>query len=347
MDTHIKNICEEIYNFNSFDEFKDKTILITGANGLIGGMFSDYFSYLNEIKNYNIKLVLTSFKIKEDVKRIEHLVNKPYVTYISLDLTKEQSWGEIDNHSIDYAFYCAGYATPKKFIDQPISSFLINTLGLYNLLDFICKNNNKCKFLYISSAEVYSANKDMVHKETDNLIIDINNKRNFYKFGKISGELILSDFLNKGLNVKSIRTSVCYGPGILDDDSRVISDLSKKAFNNDVIELMDDGSAKRKYLHISDFCKMVFNITNYGKKSVYNTSGNQENTVKEIAKIISDKTDKKIKLGSTSNIISRYAPKDVMLSLSNYEDEFGVHEFKPTKDGISEFVDWYKSFLKK
>jgi hypothetical protein len=36
-----------------------------------------------------------------------------------------------------------------------------------------------------------------------------------------------------------------------------------------------------------------------------------------------------------------------MLSLSNYEDEFGVHEFKPTKDGISEFVDWYKSFLKK
>lgn len=345
MNKYVFKICEEIFDFNTFEEFKDKTILITGANGLIGGMFADYFSYLNEFKNYNIKLILCSYKNKEKVERISHLVDKPYVNYINLDLTENLDNSKLPTSIIDYCFYCAGYATPKKFIENPISSILINTVGLYNILNFTYKNNKNCKFLYISSSEVYSNTNKTIHNECDQLTIDLDNKRNFYKIGKISGELLVNKFVENGFDAKSIRTSVCYGPGVLSDDNRVISDLTRKGLHNDSIQLLDDGSSIRKYLHISDFCKMVFNIINYGTKNVYNTCGNEKNTVLELAKYISDLTGKEIILGSSSNVISKYAPEDVNLSLKNYEDDFGEHTFKSTKNGITEFVNWYNDTI--
>ena len=345
MNKYIKKICEEIFEFNKFEEFKNKTILITGANGLIGGMFADYFSYLNDIKNYNINLILCSYKDISNLKRINHLVNKDYVQYVNVDLTKNCNWSNFILTKVDFCFYSAGYATPKKFIENPIGSILVNTVGVYDILDFIYENNKNCKFTYISSAEVYSNSFNKIHSETDDLIVNLENKRNFYKLGKISGELLINEYIKQGLLGKSIRTSVCYGPGVLGDDNRVISDLTRKGLTENNIQLLDGGLSTRKYLHISDFCKMVFNITHYGTKNVYNTCGNEEKTVLEIAQYISNITNKKIILGSTNNVISKYAPEDVSLSLENYKKDFGNHIFKTTKEGIEDFVNWYKKII--
>ena len=118
MNKFIENVCDSIFSNGDMEEFKNKTILITGANGLIGGLLSEYFNYLN-------------------------------VTYESLDLSMKTQGDSILDHKIDYCFYCAGYAQPSKFMSDFYSTLSINLVGLHDTLESIFIQNKHAKVLYL------------------------------------------------------------------------------------------------------------------------------------------------------------------------------------------------------
>jgi nucleoside-diphosphate-sugar epimerase len=345
MDSFVKKICDDVFKTNNYTNFKNKNILITGANGLIGGILADFFHYLNQEKKFNINLILTSKSKSSDLIRIKHLLTEEYVTYFDYDLsTATQNIPDLPK--IDYCFYSAGYATPTKFIDRPIETLNTNINGLYMFLELIMGNNPNAHFLYISSGEIYSANNNSdLYKETDIINIDLSNKRNFYKIGKITGELLINYFRDKGLKASSIRTTICYGPGVLDTDNRVLSDLTRKGINNNIVQLMDNGESTRKLLHITDFCLMVLNISQTCKYETYNVNGSDELSIFEIASIISEILNVPVEKGNELNVITKYATNSVSMSISRYEEEFGKHTFISTEEGIKNFVDWYKTIL--
>ena len=340
MDKYIKTICDEIYSTQDFKSFNNKTVLVTGVNGLIGGMISEFFYYLKTKKGYNIKLILTSKS--ETANRLKHL-NNTFFEYYSIDLSKNDISDFISKQKINYCFYSSGYATPSSFIDKPLETLNININGLYNTLNFIKNNNEDAKFLYISSGEIYSSNNNyFLHDEVNQITVDMSNKRNFYKIGKIAGELLINNFRNTGFNASSIRTTICYGPGNI-NDNRMLVDLVRKGLTEDKIQLMDDGSSTRKLIHISDFCSMIFNIIKEGKNDVYNISGEEELSIFQIGEIISNYISKPVIKGHEINNITKYASATNSMSLRRYEEEFGNHSFKSIEDGIKEFIDWYKN----
>ena len=346
MDNFIEKICDDIFKTQDFNHFNNKTILITGANGLLGGIISDFFSYLNENKNFKINLLLTSKSEFSKLTRIKHLLDKEYVKYFSHDMTKSSPFSNISGYKIDYCFYSSGYATPTKFLDNPIETLNINTNGLYETLKFVTNNNSNSKFLYMSSGEVYSANDNTdLYKETDVINIDIDNKRNFYKVGKIAGELLVNSFRDKGFKASSIRTTICYGPGVEENDNRVLSDLIRKGIKNNSIQLMDSGQSTRKLLHITDFCSMIFNIIKTCNSENYNVNGKDELSIIEMARIISKSLNKPVIPGNEINLITKYSANSVSMSINRYEKEFGKHSFKPVEEGITELVEWYKTIL--
>ena len=327
---------EKIFNSVDLQKLKNKNVLITGANGLIGGFLAEFFDYLNNKHSYNINLILTSLSKKP--KRIEKLLND--CRYISADLSKDTlDYGE---QNIDYCFYCAGYAQPSKFMSRPYETMAINTLGLNNIFSKIFNNNPKAKCIFLSSSEVYSANKtNDSHKETDLISIDIDNKRNFYILGKLGGESIVNNFRTKGFDAISARVSLCYGPGILQDDARVMSEFVQKGLTQEYIQLFDEGMASRRYLHIEDFTVMLLNTTLFGKSGLYNISGEEENSIYELACIVGERLNKEVKKGKSNNLVSSTAPKIVWNSLDRYNSEFSKPNFKPLKEGVLEFIDWY------
>ena len=327
---------EKIFNSVDLQKLKNKNVLITGANGLIGGFLAEFFDYLNNKHSYNINLILTSLSKKP--KRIEKLLND--CRYISADLSKDTlDYGE---QNIDYCFYCAGYAQPSKFMSRPNETIALNTSGLNNVFSKIFNNNPKAKCIFLSSSEVYSANKtNDSHKETDLISIDINNKRNFYILGKLGGESIVNNFRTKGFDAISARVSLCYGPGILQDDARVMSEFVQKGLTQEYIQLFDEGMASRRYLHIEDFTVMLLNTTLFGKNGLYNISGEEENSIYELACIVGKRLNKEVKKGKSSNLVSSTAPKIVWNSVDRYNSEFSKLNFKPLKEGVLEFIDWY------
>ncbi len=183
--------------------------------------------------------------------------------------------------------------------------------------------------------------------EEDRLCVDMTNKRNSYILGKLCGESIVNDFRARGLNALSARVSLCYGPGVLFDDTRVLSEIVRKGLSNtkEQIELFDDGSASRRYLHICDCMVMLLNITLKGLNSVYNVCGTEERTIHELATIVGNYVNKPVKKGSASSLVSQTAPKVVWNSLERYNGEFGELDYRKLDDGVVEFVEWYKNSI--
>ena len=330
-------------NEKDLHKYKNKNILITGANGLIGGALADFFIFLNDNYNFNIQIQLSS--LSTNPERIKDIINREDITYVSTDLSS----GDGIIGFFDYCFYCSGYAQPAKFLDKPIETINLNTLGLFNTMKNIYEQNSSARVIFLSSSEVYASSKNsLAHKEDDDIVINQNNKRNFYILGKLGGENVINYFREKGYKATSARVSLCYGPGVLKDDNRVLTELVKKGITQDFIQLYDDGSAVRRYLHISDFIKMIVKISLKGDKSVYNICGEEETTIYDLANLIGKFLGKEVKKGKSVHLVSKTAPKIVWNSLERYNDEFGEINFKSFEHGVKEFITWYsEKFFKK
>ena len=326
---------------SNLDEFKNKTILITGANGLIGGFLSDFFVYLNDEHDFNCQLVLTS--LSSEPKRLSDIRYRKDVKYYSKDLTNDAWFFD----EIDFCIYCAGYAQPNKFLSNAKKTYKLNVDAMVKTFQSVFHDRKNAKMLFISSSEVYALNDtSKPHCETDKLKLDLLHKRAPYIIGKTTGEYNVKLLRQEGFDVKAARVSLCYGPGHVMEDTRVMSELTLKGIENETINLFDDGSAFRKYQHISDCSIMLINILLKGKQEVYNVGGKEETTIYNMAKIIGDRFDKKIVKGKVNNEVASSAPKKVSISLDRYEDEFGDFEFTTFKDGMSNYLDWYRDTYK-
>ena len=326
---------------SNLDEFKKKTILITGANGLIGGFLSDFFVYLNDEHDFNCQLVLTS--LSSEPKRLSDIRYRKDVKYHSKDLTNDAWFFD----EIDFCIYCAGYAQPNKFLSDAEKTYKLNVDAMVRTFQSVMFEKRKSKMLFISSSEVYALNDTTKpHCETDELKLDLWHKRAPYIIGKVTGEYNVGLLRQKGCDVKSARVSLCYGPGHVMEDTRVMSELTLKGIENETINLFDDGSAFRKYQHISDCCVMLINILLKGKHEVYNVGGKEETTIYDMAKIIGDRFDKEVVKGKVNNDVASSAPKKVSISLDRYEEEFKDFEFTSFHDGMENYLDWYQDAYK-
>jgi len=342
MNKHIKNLCEYMYQSRDYTHYNNKTVVILGANGLIGGMLANFFYYL-QCHGIKVKLILYSRSSLENASSVKNIVDGKAITYISCDLLSGFELSqEVSN--IDYCYYCAGYSTPTKFINQPMSTLGINTTGLDNVLRAVFLNNKNAKVLFMSSAEVYSAKDNTsLHTEDDMLTVDLNNKRSFYSIGKIAGELIVRHYRSLHYKISAIRMTICYGPGVLDDDSRMISDITRKAMHDTEIRLMDAGTATRRFLHISDFCCMILNVIETCTEAVYNIGSEEESSVYDVAQIIAGEFNKPVIKGIDQVDTTVQAPRRVSMCLNKYVQEFGKVEGIRLVDGLKQFIKWQKN----
>jgi nucleoside-diphosphate-sugar epimerase len=297
---------------NSFSFLNNKKILITGASGVIG---SNLAKSIRLSSNCEIFLNYLS-DIAEDFKNNSFALNRFDIT--DLDAIEKLPM-------FDVIFHCAGYGQPQKFCANPEKTFSLNTLSTQKLSEKVIDGG---KFIFMSSSEVYSGSE--LTTEDSPITISPRNSRNCYILSKLFGEFILS--FNSRIEAKSLRICLCYGKGFKEDDKRVLSEFINKARSGD-IQLMDDGSAIRRYIHIDDCITAIANITKSSEKNLYNIGGSEKTTIKEIAQIVADVFGRKIKLGDPNNSL-KDSPKDVIVSIERYEKEFGQLNTIPLYEGV-------------
>ena len=346
----IKNDLIEIYNCNIIDwkKFKDKTILISGANGFLPAYIVKSLLFLNEInKDYNVNVIgLVRNKKKAEVKFIEYLNNKNFIL-IEQDVCNEINIKE----KIDFIIHAASQASPKFYGIDPVGTLKANVVGTINLLELARKNNIE-SFLYFSSGEVYGIlPEDKIPIKEDSYgYVNPCDVRSCYAEGKRMGENICVSYYHQyKIPIKIVRPFHTFGPGMQLDDGRVYADFVKNILQNAPIQLQSDGSAIRAFCYLTDatigFIKVLLDGINGEAYNVGNPEG--EKSILELAKILVNlplNKNTEIKYLSTKNDnnymkspINRNSPNIDKMKNLGWNPKINVQE------GFTRTIESYKS----
>ncbi|PQJ09477.1 UDP-glucuronate decarboxylase [Flavipsychrobacter stenotrophus] len=237
-----------ISQFQKWDKFAGKTVLISGANGFLPAYLVETFMALAD--SFNTKVIAIVRNKQKAETRFAHLLSSPNLKIVVQDVSESF---EIED-KVDFIIHAASQASPKYYGIDPVGTLSANVLGTINLMKIAVKNNVD-SFLYFSSGEVYGeVREDQIPIKEDTFgYLNCANVRACYGESKRMGENICVSYHHQyGVKAKIIRPFHTYGPGMALNDGRVFADLVSNIVNRQDIVLHSDGSAIRPFCYLRD-----------------------------------------------------------------------------------------------
>lgn len=287
MKTYFENLYTASEQIN-WQQLQNKTILITGATGMIGRCIVDFLMCANNNYGLNIQVIA--------VARNDEYAHKVFIKYfennnfkfLKHDVTMLFNDSSLNN--IDYIIHAASDATPNVFSTKPVEVMTSNILGIKNLLDLAKKTN--AKLVYISSAEIYGEiNKDK-KSEDDYGYIDHINIRAAYPISKKAAETLAIAY-GKEYGISSVicRLSHVFGPTMTPKDNRAASEFIRLAINGETIVLNNNKTIERSYTYVVDAASAILYVMLNGKEQeAYNIASTENITIKEFADVVASIT---------------------------------------------------------
>ena len=290
-----------------FSGFKNTSVLVTGATGLIGRALVRCLIGLGA-KVYACSR--SSEKFKACFHGYDNII-PVYGDICTLD---------ISSLDVDYIVHAASTTTSRDFVEKPVETIRVAVGGTINILDQY-KDKKLKGFIYISSMEAFGItstdNRDV--RETDLGYIDVMNVRSSYSESKrLCENLCVSYASEYGVPAKVVRLAQVVGSGVSYTDNRVTVQFARSVIEGKDIVLKTEGKTKRPILYIDDAVSAILTVLLKGKAGECYTAANPETfcTIRETAEaIIREIAQDKIKLVFDLDPNAGYAP-DICLNLN-------------------------------
>jgi len=327
-----------------------KNFLITGGAGFIGSHLVKFF--VQKYSNYNI-INLDNLTYAGDLNNLKEISNHPNYNFEKIDICDFKNVEKIfKKYNIDAVINLAAESHVDRSIEDPFTFARTNVMGTLSLLQ-ACKNywnadfKNKL-FYHVSTDEVYGSlgNKGLFNEKTKY------DPHSPYSASKASSDHFVRAFYDTyKLPIVISNCSNNYGPNQYPE--KLIPLFIKNIINNIPIPIYGDGKNIRDWLYVEDHVfaiDLIFHKSKIGK--TYNIGGNNEITNNQIANVLIDKIDKKLKRrkGESLNLINhiedrlghdrRYA-----IDSSKIKNELGWVPKYTFEIGIEKTIDWYLNNL--
>jgi len=271
-----------------------KQILVTGGAGFIGSHLCERL-----LREGNRVICLDNF-LTGRKENIAHLMEHHLFKLVEHDIMHSY---HID--PVDEIYHLACPASPVHYQRDPIKTMKISVLGSYNVLGMAKKHRSK--ILLASTSEIYGD--PLVHPQPEHYWGNVNTvgPRSCYDEGKRSAETLFMDYhRQEKVRIKIVRIFNTYGPGMLPDDGRVISNFILQALQNQDITIYGDGSQTRSFQYIDDLIEGLLKMmqTDESFTGPVNIGNPREFTIKELAERIL------LLSGSSSKLVYRALPVD-------------------------------------
>ena len=268
-----------------WDWLKGKTVLITGAYGMLVSYMVYFLIYLNETyPTMNIRILAIGRSMEKMRKRFGKYVDREYFCTCNVDICAPLEL----NAPVDYIVHAASLASAQYYGVNPTGTLLPNSVGTYHLLE-LAREKGAQGFLFFSSGDVYGKVSETLEQitESDYGYIDPINIRNCYGESKRMGENMCKAWAEQyGVPAKSVRIFHTYGPTMdIDHDQRVFAEFVRNIVYNMDIVMKSDGSATRPFCYLADATDAFFRILKNGQPGdAYNMCNNDGLvSVKELA----------------------------------------------------------------
>jgi len=304
---------ERVATSIDFSKFKNKSMLITGASGLICSFLVDVLMYRNNTYNDNIKIYMLCRNEKKLIDRFSEYELEQYspnaksnLMYIIQDVCSKFDF-DID---FDYIIHAASNTHPKQYSKDPVGTITTNIIGMNNILSY-CINHKPERVFMMSSVEIYGENRGDVElfDEKYSGYINCNTARAGYPESKRLCEALCQSYISQyDMDIVIGRLSRVYGPTMAKDDSKALAQFIRNALNNEDIVLKSEGTQLFSYSHVSDVVNAMLYIINKGKcGEAYNIADESTN----------------IRLRDLAGILARYNNKEVIFELPDEEERKG------------------------
>jgi UDP-glucuronate decarboxylase len=267
-------------------------VVVTGGAGFLGSHLCD----LLLSQGHEIVAIDNLFTGKK--ANINHLRDNKNFEFIRHDVI------EPILIEADEVYHLACPASPVHYQYNPVKTIKTNVMGTINMLG-VCKRVH-AKFLLASTSEVYGDPKE--HPQREEYWGNVNpiGPRSCYDEGKrVAETLTMSYRTSNGVNAKIVRIFNTYGPRMLFNDGRVVSNFIVQALQNQDITLYGDGTQTRSFCFVDDLIRGF--VATMQKEDFYgpvNLGNPTEMTIRELAEMIVAMT------GSKSKITFKPLPQD-------------------------------------
>ena len=310
MNAIIEEDIRNIINSSIVDwtRFRNKNVLITGANGMLPSYMVLTLLKLNAEKQLGINVYALARNESKLYKVFNEFWNNADFHPIIQNVCDEIQ----ENVQFDFIIHAASQASSKYFATDPVGTLKANSIGTINALDAAVRSRAEA-FLFFSSASIYGDLDGDVTTIDENVYGKINpiSVKNCYTTSKVLGEnACVSYFSQYGLQTKIVRIFHTMGPMVQLDDCRIFSDLCQNIVKNEDIVLHSDGSAKRVFCYVADAVEAYFKVLLDGDAALaYNVGGNEKNEIsmRDLAEmLVSLFPQKKLKVIRSVDVKSAY-----------------------------------------
>lgn len=266
-----------------FDMLRGKTILITGATGMLAYYMTCAVMHLNRTKRYHTHVIALVRNENKAKMRFEEFLGSEDFELCVQDVCEQIQLEE----DIDYIVHAAGAASPAFIKNDPVGIIRANTVGTMNVME-CARTHKSVNTLFLSTREIYGEVKGVsMIKETDMGIVDPKAPRSCYPESKRMAEQIMQSYHGQyGVAYTLARIAHSYGPGmVIENDGRVMSDFICDTVHRRDIVLKSEGLAERAFCYITDAVRALFMILLKGEDSdAYNVANETEPTpIKDVA----------------------------------------------------------------
>lgn len=270
-----------------------KRILITGGAGFIGSHLCERL--LNEGKEV---ICLDNFFTGRK-NNIRHLMSNSNFEIIRHDIIEPILL------EVDQIYNLACPASPIHYQYNPVKTVKTSVMGAINMLGLA--KRIRVPILQASTSEVYGD--PLVHPQTEEYWGNVNclGLRSCYDEGKrVAESLFFNYHRQNGVKIKVVRIFNTFGPRMLENDGRVVSNFIVQALRGDDITIYGDGSQTRSFCYIDDLVEAFIRMMNTGDEVIgpVNLGNPGEFTIRELAEKVIELT------GTSSKIIYKPLPKD-------------------------------------
>jgi dTDP-glucose 4,6-dehydratase len=268
-------------------------IVVTGGAGFLGSHLCD------RLVERGDEVVVLDNLITGNVANIEHLFGTPGFTFVEHDVSKF-IWVPGD---VDAVLHFASPASPKDYLEMPIQTLKVGSLGTHNCLGLAKEKG--ATFFIASTSEVYGD--PLVHPQTEEYWGHVNpvGPRGVYDEAKRFAEaMTMAYHTHHGLDVRIVRIFNTYGPRMRPKDGRVVSNFIMQALQGDPITIYGDGSQTRSFCYVDDEVAGFLALLDSDQIGPINIGNPGEFTMVELAELVLEIS------GSKSEIVHEPLPED-------------------------------------